>query len=91
MVVVSSSSACARVPVLVAKGRVCRRRWGFRIRPEAILVVGGWYSLDRWVSEGVYNINILGSWPWGLNWLMSRLGGGWRWVHISVYSFSIKY
>lgn len=37
VVVVSSSSACARVPVLVANGRVWRRRWGFRIRPEAIL------------------------------------------------------
>jgi hypothetical protein len=35
--VVSSSSACARVAVLVANGRVWRRRWGFRIRPEAIL------------------------------------------------------
>lgn len=41
VVVVSSSSACASVPVLVANGRVCRRRWGFRIRPEAILEVGG--------------------------------------------------
>lgn len=35
--VVSSRSACARVAVLVANGRVWRRRWGFRIRPDAIL------------------------------------------------------
>ena len=39
LLVMSSSSACARVAVLVASGIVWRRVWGLKMSPEAIVAL----------------------------------------------------
>lgn len=47
---ISSTVACARVPVLEAKGAIWRRRMGLKTSPEAILFFPSWMI---WRSRGL--------------------------------------